>query len=54
MHVCARRCSGETSGWGGGGHDFASSQRSVEMKRNIPLNVVLASSEIKVELGANT
>lgn len=37
-----------------GGHDFASSQRSVEMKRNIPLNVVLASSEIKVELGANT
>lgn len=38
----------------GGGHDFASSQRSVEMKRNIPLNVVLASSEIKVELGANT
>lgn len=39
---------------GGGGHDFASSQRSVEMKRNIPLNVVLASSEIKVELGANT
>lgn len=51
MHVCARRCSGETSG---GGHDFASSQRSVEMKCNIPLNVVLASSEIKVELGANT
>lgn len=39
---------------GGGGHDFAPSQRSVEMKRNIPLNVVLASSEIKVELGANT
>lgn len=51
MHVCARWCSEETSG---GGHDFAPSQRSVEMKRNIPLNVVLASSEIKVELGANT
>lgn len=54
MHVCARWCSGETSVCGGGGRDFAPSQRSVEMKRNIPLNVVLASSEIKVELGANT
>lgn len=45
---------GRRVGGGWGGHDFASSQRSVEMKRNIPLNVVLASSEIKVELGANT
>lgn len=35
------------------GYDFAPSQRSAEMS-NILSNVVLASSEIKLEFGANT